>query len=311
MSQEAAAASQQEGGGGALEEEQSSTAGALDLRELVDCPPVKFHGPIFKGPYPDPWPHVSPLSEAVLQDLANDIHPASRDERVVHDGDLQALNRRHAAMLARVPAPAELAPEYRAGVMLRRGLLVKDPADALVNSANECLQGGGGVDGLIHYYGGASLREETALLPTVPGAPSYYPVKCLAGDAKITSGHNLRARYIIHAVAPYLDEAGRPQRDVLVATYNAILRYVDGEHIRSLALTSIATGFYGYPFLEACFIALTAVRSFMCEHPERLERVTFYIHDDVEYQVYETMMRIVFGPIADDTQAPPQESAEK
>jgi O-acetyl-ADP-ribose deacetylase (regulator of RNase III) len=144
--------------------------------------------------------------------------------------------------------------------------------DAIVNAANSTLLGGGGVDGAIHRAAGPQLREECK---TLNG--------CKTGEAKITKGHNLPAKHVIHTVGPVYSRD--PQPEVLLANaYRNSLRIAAEHQLSSIAFPSISTGVYGYPIEEAARIAVATIRQHMTAnaYPERVMLVAF---GDEDYAV--------------------------
>lgn len=150
---------------------------------------------------------------------------------------------------------------------LVQGDITRQDVDAIVNAANNSLLGGGGVDGAIHRAAGPQLLAETR---TLGG--------CETGDAKISEGYNLKARYVIHTVGPvYLpNDAQVPL--LLASAYYRSLEVAYEHNIQSIALPAISTGIYGYPLAEATPIALNTVCDFAEKH-ERPTLVRFVLFD--------------------------------
>jgi len=130
-----------------------------------------------------------------------------------------------------------------------RGDITAEEVDAVVNAANAGLRGGGGVDGAIHRAAGAALLQEACR--AIGG--------CAPGDAVVTEGFNLRARFIIHTVGPVWRGGTEGEPDTLASCYRATLATADEVGARSVAFPAISTGVYGYPFKEAAAIAVTTV----------------------------------------------------
>jgi len=130
--------------------------------------------------------------------------------------------------------------------------------DAIVNAANETLLGGGGVDGAIHRAAGPGLLEECRALPQ-----ARHGVRCPTGEARITAGHWLLARHVIHAVGPVWRGGGSGEPALLASCYRESLRLADTHGLASIAFPAISCGVYGYPPELAVEIALREVRDWL------------------------------------------------
>jgi O-acetyl-ADP-ribose deacetylase (regulator of RNase III) len=153
--------------------------------------------------------------------------------------------------------------------------------DAIVNAANAALRGGGGVDGAIHRAAGPGLLEE---LRRFPG--------CETGDAVLTRGHRLPARYVIHAVGPVWRGGHAGEPELLRRTYeSAFARAREADAVRSIAFPAISTGIYGYPKRDAARIALDTMRA----HAHELERLVACLFDRESVDVYREVYREIAG----------------
>ena len=146
--------------------------------------------------------------------------------------------------------------------------------DAIVNAANETLLGGGGVDGAIHRAAGPELLEECRRLDGCP-----------TGEARLTSGHRLRARWVIHAVGPVWRGGGHGEDALLASCYRASLELARECDARTVAFPAISTGVYGFPKSRAARIALGTTRAWLSERGSPV-RVTFCCFSAGDAEVY-------------------------
>jgi O-acetyl-ADP-ribose deacetylase (regulator of RNase III) len=146
--------------------------------------------------------------------------------------------------------------------------------DAIVNAANERMLGGGGVDGAIHRAAGPELLDACRNIPEVrPG------VRCPTGEARLTPGFRLPARYIIHTVGPVWQGGAQGEPGLLAGCYGSCLALATEHGLRSIAFPAISCGVYGYPIAEAADIAVRAVKA-MLDQEQSLERVVLCAFDD-------------------------------
>jgi len=146
---------------------------------------------------------------------------------------------------------------------LTKADITKLNVDAIVNAANSTLLGGGGVDGAIHYAAGRELLEECRLLGG-----------CKPGQAKITQGYKLPARYVIHAVGPIWRGGSAREPELLASCYSSSIRLAIENGIKSIAFPAISCGAYGYPLNQAARIAVKTIIDSIEEQPS-IERVVF------------------------------------
>jgi len=164
------------------------------------------------------------------------------------------------------------------GIKILKSDITKMEVDAIVNAANQSLLGGGGVDGAIHRAAGPGLLAECK---TLNG--------CSTGEAKITKGYNLPAKYVIHTVGPvwYGGQKGEPE--LLQKCYLNSLSLASHYGIKSIAFPNISTGVYGYPKQEAAEIAINEVKKYLSDHPE-IEEVVFAVFDEENYLIYQKLL---------------------
>ena len=140
---------------------------------------------------------------------------------------------------------------------LVEGDITRQDADAIVNAANKSLRGGGGVDGAIHRAGGPAILEECIRIGG-----------CDTGEAVITTGGNLAAKYVIHTVGPVYRDGLHNEPGLLKNAYSNCLKVASAHSIKSIAFPSISTGAYRYPLEQAAEIALGAVTAYLKEHTD-------------------------------------------
>lgn len=174
------------------------------------------------------------------------------------------------------------------------GDITQQDTEAIVNAANTSLLGGGGVDGAIHAAGGPAILEECRRLGG-----------CATGDAKLTGGGRLRARYVIHAVGPRYRDGRHGEPDLLASAYRRSLEVAMAHGIRSVAFPSISTGAYGYPIAAAARIALGTVAHVLANHPGRLALVRFVLFSPGDLATYEATLDALPAPGSRATNEPP------
>jgi len=157
---------------------------------------------------------------------------------------------------------------------LEEGDITRQETEAIVNAANSRLAGGGGVDGAIHSAGGPSIMEECRRIGSCP-----------TGQAVITTGGNLRAKYIIHTVGPIYQGGTKGEARLLAGAYRESLKLAQEKGLRSLAFPSLSTGAYGYPLGEAARIAVETVIGYLQENPV-FDRVGFVLFGSQSYRAY-------------------------
>ena len=151
--------------------------------------------------------------------------------------------------------------------------------DVVVNAANRTLLGGGGVDGAIHRAAGRGLLDECRKLNG-----------CDTGSAKITKGHNLPAKYVIHAVGPVWRGGNNNECELLRGCYETALKLAAEHHCKSIAFPNISTGIYRFPKKKAAETAIDTVRKFLSEN-SLPEEIYFVCFDAENYAIYEHLLK--------------------
>ena len=151
--------------------------------------------------------------------------------------------------------------------------------DAIVNAANESMLGGGGVDGAIHRGAGPELLKECR---TLGG--------CNTGQAKITNGYNLKAKFVIHTVGPVWRDGTNGEKQLLASCYRNCLQLAVENKIQTIAFPSISTGVYGYPIMQASQIAVREVRNFLVNNP-LIKQVSFVCFSSEGLYVYKSLLQ--------------------
>jgi O-acetyl-ADP-ribose deacetylase (regulator of RNase III) len=168
-----------------------------------------------------------------------------------------------------------------AALDLVQGDITAQDTEAIVNAANSSLLGGGGVDGAIHRAGGPDILAECRLLGG-----------CAPGEAKITTGGRLKAKYVIHAVGPiYWQQGAERAAELLASAYRRSLEVAAEHGVQSVAFPAISTGAYGYPMDEAAQIALQTVLDYLdAQDGEGIRLVRFVLYGSQAYQVFQRVL---------------------
>lgn len=170
-------------------------------------------------------------------------------------------------------------------IRIEQGDITKCPVDAVVTAANPKLTGGGGVDGAIHRAAGPELLRACLALGG-----------CDTGEAKLTYGYNLPAKFVVHTVGPRYGEMDGLEASYLEDCYKNSLRLADEKRLASVAFPAIATGAYGFPLEEATGIAMESVQEYLEAHPQTsLREIVFVCYSEGDTAVYRSIYRDVFG----------------
>ena len=161
-------------------------------------------------------------------------------------------------------------------ISVTKGDITRLAVDAIVNAANTTLLGGGGVDGAIHRAAGPELLAECK---RIGGCPT--------GEARITKGYNLPAKYVIHTVGPvYHRDNAMEAQQLLTQCYQNSLKLAEKHHIASIAFPAISCGVYGYPIEDACRVAVNTAIAFL-ETTDSIQKVIFILFSSTDQSVYQ------------------------
>jgi O-acetyl-ADP-ribose deacetylase (regulator of RNase III) len=168
-------------------------------------------------------------------------------------------------------------------IAIVQGDITRQNVDAIVNAANNSLLGGGGVDGAIHRAAGPELLAECRQLGGCP-----------TGEAKITGGYNLPARWVIHTVGPIWRGGTHGEDELLASCYRRSFDLVEAHNIRTVAFPSISTGAYGFPMERAARIAVTEVKNFLAKN-DAVEKVSLVCFGRHAYDIHLAALKEIAG----------------
>lgn len=157
-----------------------------------------------------------------------------------------------------------------------KGDITEIDVDCIVNAANTTLLGGGGVDGAIHRKAGPELLEECKRLNG-----------CKTGEAKITKGYRLKAKYVIHTVGPVYTDGKRGEGKLLYNAFYNSLKLAKEYNLKTIAFPAISTGAYRYPKDEAAKIAFKSIFDFIEENGKVFEKIYLVLFDDATFEIFE------------------------
>ncbi|WP_040948952.1 O-acetyl-ADP-ribose deacetylase [Gorillibacterium massiliense] len=169
-------------------------------------------------------------------------------------------------------------------VRLIQGDITKIEVDAIVNAANTSLLGGGGVDGAIHKAGGKVILEECMKIRNQQGG-------CAVGGAVITSGGNLKCRYVIHTVGPVWNGGNYDEEEKLRKCYKNSLLLAESKGVTSIAIPNISTGIYKYPKNLACRIAIDEVANYLLKDGTIINELVFVCFDEENVEIYKNELK--------------------
>jgi len=172
-------------------------------------------------------------------------------------------------------------------LIILQGDITKRETDAIVNAANSGLMGGGGVDGAIHRAGGSAILDDCRKIVAKRG-------RLPAGQAVITTGGNLKARYVIHTVGPVWHGGTSGEPETLASAYRESLKVAVENNLKSVSFPSISTGVYSYPITEASQVALGTVVEFL-KNDTSLDEVAFVLFDSRTFDAYSQSLEKMLG----------------
>ncbi|MEO0237439.1 MAG: O-acetyl-ADP-ribose deacetylase [candidate division WOR-3 bacterium] len=160
-------------------------------------------------------------------------------------------------------------------VEIIKGDITEMDVDCIVNAANITLLGGGGVDGAIHRKAGPDLLEECKKLNG-----------CKTGEAKITKGYRLKAKYVIHTVGPIYSDGKRGEDKLLYNAFYNSLKLAKEYNLKTIAFPAISTGAYGYPKDEAAKIAFKSIFDFIEDYGDVFEKIYLVLYDNMTFEIF-------------------------
>jgi O-acetyl-ADP-ribose deacetylase (regulator of RNase III) len=172
-------------------------------------------------------------------------------------------------------------------LVLKKGDITREEADAIVNAANSGLLGGGGVDGAIHRAGGSEILEECRMIRARQG-------QCPAGKAVVTTAGRLKAKWVIHAVGPVWSGGNHQEDELLRSAYMESLRLAVEKGAKTVAFPAISTGAYCFPLDRAAKISLEAVKDFLLVHPGMIREVRFVLFHEKALAAYVSALDALF-----------------
>jgi O-acetyl-ADP-ribose deacetylase (regulator of RNase III) len=171
----------------------------------------------------------------------------------------------------------------RAKICLIQGDITLEDTDAIVNAANTSLRGGGGVDGAIHKAGGPAILEECI---------AKYPRGCETGEARITSGGLLKARWVIHTPGPIWRGGDQNEPELLTNSYRNSFHLAEVVGAKSISFPSISTGIYGFPIIIAAPIAIKTIIS--CLPSNSIDLIHYVLFSQKDFDVYNQVLADVY-----------------
>ena len=167
---------------------------------------------------------------------------------------------------------------------LIQGDITQQSTDAIVNAANSSLMGGGGVDGAIHRAGGPAILDECKQIVSRQG-------RLPTGKAVMTTGGNLKAKYVIHTVGPVWHGGNQGEPELLASAYRESLKQATEKKLSSISFPSISTGIYGYPVNQGAKVAIGSVIAFLHQGTTSLQQVVFVLFDARTFAAYASALR--------------------
>ncbi len=177
----------------------------------------------------------------------------------------------------------------QAKLRIIQGDITEQDTDAIVNAANSSLMGGGGVDGAIHRAGGPAILEECKQIVAKQG-------RLPTGKAVMTTGGNLKARYVIHTVGPIWHGGDKGEPELLASAYQESLKLAMENQLYSVSFPSISTGVYGYPVNKASRVAIGVVIASLRQGDTSVREVVFVLFDSQTFRAYSSALEEITGP---------------